>query len=427
MTTHHDRTGEEPRAERLGLVTADEAFATAMEETLDRESRLVETLSTMETLHTRLEETCFDGLVLDHDGERVDAVTLTSAVRQVDAGVPVVVVASANAGRVASDVLAAGATTFVAREATAETGAVAARLETAPEAGRGVGANATDRAATYRSLVDDALVSGDVGLVVSDEEGRVRWVTDAVGTFFDVPASRLVGANRRTVVREQFAPAVTETSAFAGHLLDPGGDGLLVRSAGVEDARWLDCRSTTLLGGPVAGGQLDRFVDVTRFVRRDDGLRELQRLMVTDDSFAERLHEVLNLGSQRLDLPYGFVTAIDDGTQDVLDAVGDHELLQPGQSAPLLQTYCRRTLAADGLITLPDAVEAGWENDPAYETFGLGAYIGAPIRIAGDHYGTLCFASSEPREALADDEELFVEFAASWAGWELERYGTALD
>lgn len=427
MTDHHDTTGEQPRAERLGHVTADEAFATGLERALDREGRLVETHTTPESLHERLDETWYDGLVVDHDGETIDAVSVVTSVRQVDAEVALVVVANANDGRVASDALAAGAATFVARDDTDDPEAVAERIEDVLGPTRGIGSTVADRAATYRTLVDDVLVPGGIGLVVSDAEGTVRWATDAVSSFFDVPADRLVGANRRAVIRERFAPAVTETSALAGTLLDPDGDEALVRTAGVDGGLWLDCQSTSLADGPFAGGRLDRFVDVTRFVRRNDGLRELQRLMVTDDSFAERLHRVLDLGSERLDLPYGFVTAIDDGTQDVLDAVGDHELLQPGNSAPLLETYCRRTLAADGLVTLPDAVAAGWGNDPAYETFELGAYIGAPIRIEGDHYGTLCFASSEPREAFADEEELFVEFAAAWAGWELERFGTSQD
>ena len=197
--------------------------------------------------------------------------------------------------------------------------------------------------------------------------------------------------------------------------------------SGQTSSRWLDCRTGPVESGPFAGGRVDRFVDVTRFVRSEDGLRELQRLMVVPDvPFSERLHEVLQLGVERLDIPYGFVTTIDDGVQSVVDSVGDHDLLQPGESAPLPQTYCRTTLAAEGLVTIPDATDDGWANDPAYDLFELDTYIGAPIVVDGDTYGTLCFASSDPRGTFTDDEELFVEFAAAWTGWELERFDGAV-
>lgn len=421
MSEPNDSSEETPGAQRIAVVTDDEAFAAAMATALDHEGRLVEPLSPTD-LRARFDETCYDGVLVDHDGETVSAEPLVRDVRAVDTDVPVVVFGPPDAGAVASDALAAGATTFVSRTPTADSESLAERVESA--LGRPVSTH--DRAATYRTLVDDALASADVGLVVSDADGTVRWATEAVGAFFGVPTGRLTGLRRRMLIRERFAPAVADSSAFSAHLLDPDGTGSLVRTAGVDRARWLDCRSSSLVDGPFAGGRVDRFVDVSRFVRADDGLRELHQLMVTDGSFAERLHEVLSLGSDRLDLPYGFVTAIDDGQQEVLDAIGDHELLQPGQSAPLLQTYCRRTLAADGLVTIADAVAAGWENDPAFETFDLGSYIGAPIRIDGDHYGTLCFASGTPRAEFGDEETLFVEFAAAWAGWELERYGTSV-
>lgn len=421
MTSYQSQGETSNPPERVLVVSSDGAFGERVVDALDRENRLVDHVTSTDDLSVRLEATRHDAVVVDHDRETVDAVAVVEQVHDIDADLPVVVCGGAADGAVASRALGAGAATFTLRD---DAAAVAESTAAVVTANRDRGA-AVDRAAMYRTIAEDVLGTAEVGFVVSDEEGTVRWVTDSVGELFGVRTGRLVGTSRRQLIRERLSEAVTDGSTLTGHLLAPsGGDGVLVRTDRLDTSRWVDCSSVPLEAGPFAGGRVDRFVDVTRFVREDDGLRELQRLMVSPGvTFAERLHAVLELGSDRLGLPYGFVTAIDDGVQSVLDSVGDHELLQPGKSAPMLQTYCRKTLAADSLVAIPDAPAEGWSNDPAYETFELDSYIGAPVLIDGENYGTLCFASSDGRGEFTGDEELFVEFAAAWTGWELERYG----
>lgn len=414
--------------ERLLHVTTDEAFGESLATDLDQEGRVVETTSMPAVARAYLADTWYDALVVDHDGDEVDAAAFLRDVHDAQPVLPVVVCAGPDDGTVASDVLAIRDATFVARDRDGEeAGTVAERVESALST-TGDTAPGAGETPVPAGIAERVLASSDVGFVVSDVDGSVRWVSDAVETFLGVPAPDLVGTPRRRVVRQELADAVADPVALSSSLLGVAGSTqVLVRTDDNTAARWLDCRSTAIDGPPLDGGRVDRFVDVTRFVREDDALRELQQLMMASDvAFAERLHEVLSLGSVHLSLPYAFVTAIDDGTQCILDAVGDHERLQPGDSAQLLETYCRKTLAADGLVAIPDATAAGWDNDPAYATFGLESYIGAPVDIHGDHYGTLCFAGSEAREAFADEEQLFVEFAAAWTGWELERYGSVV-
>ena len=84
--------------------------------------------------------------------------------------------------------------------------------------------------------------------------------------------------------------------------------------------------------------------------------------------------------------------------------------------------YCRETIRAGDLIGMQDAVEAGWEDDPAYETFELGSYIGGRVLVDGDLYGTLCFAATGPRRAaFSESERTFVELLTQWISYELER------
>jgi PAS domain S-box-containing protein len=137
-----------------------------------------------------------------------------------------------------------------------------------------------------------------------------------------------------------------------------------------------------------------------------------------------RVADVLEVGRDYLDLDYGFLTRIAADTQRVVYAAGTHPLLQPGEECPLDDTYCRETITGDvgDVLAVPSVSPSGPFSDEAVETFGLGAYVGAPVRVDGDVYGTVCFAADEPRAAsFTDRETLFVELLAERLGKRVER------
>ncbi|SEA07943.1 GAF domain-containing protein [Haloplanus vescus] len=140
-----------------------------------------------------------------------------------------------------------------------------------------------------------------------------------------------------------------------------------------------------------------------------------------DLSFEARLERILELGCERLGVDYGFLTRINGDTQRIVASRGTHPLLQPGEECPLSEAYCRKAIQSDGLLGIHDAIAAGWESDPAYNTFGLGCYLGGKI-VADDHlYGTLCFADDDPRGmTFTDSERTFVELLTRWVSYELE-------
>jgi PAS domain S-box-containing protein len=144
--------------------------------------------------------------------------------------------------------------------------------------------------------------------------------------------------------------------------------------------------------------------------------------------FEEKITGLLEAGGDHLDLPYGFLTRIDvdddstTGTQTILEAIGSHELLQPGESGPLSESYCQRTIDHDGTLALTNAVESELVDDIAYDTFGLKTYIGGSVVVDSDVYGTLCFASNESTEgSFGEFERSFVSLLGQWAGYEIER------
>jgi PAS domain S-box-containing protein len=157
--------------------------------------------------------------------------------------------------------------------------------------------------------------------------------------------------------------------------------------------------------------------------RNAQSLRQLYEVTAdTESSFEDKLDRVMALSADHLGVDYSFMTRIEDGTQRVVQSYGDKEALQAGSSAPLSEAYCRRTIEQDSLVAMADSVEAGWEDDPAYERFGLGCYVGGKLEVDGTVVGTLCWADDASRApSFSEAEQTFVELVVQWVTYELER------
>ena len=160
--------------------------------------------------------------------------------------------------------------------------------------------------------------------------------------------------------------------------------------------------------------------------RQEESLRAVQRLYAVssddDRSFEAKINEMLSIGCKYLDVPNGFLTRIEDETQHVEVSHATHPLLQPGETCPLEEAYCKRTFERDQLLTIVDASAEGWAGDPAHETFGLKTYVGGRVEVEGERFGTLCFADTSAREEpFTDTQRTFVELLTRWVSYELER------
>jgi PAS domain S-box-containing protein len=140
------------------------------------------------------------------------------------------------------------------------------------------------------------------------------------------------------------------------------------------------------------------------------------------DDIGSQITQALTLGTEYLSLSVGFFTRITSGTQEIIHATGDHPLIQPGESCPLDEAYCRRTIEIDSQLAIEDVRTSSAVSDTAFQTFGLGAYIGAKVIVDGEVYGTACFADTEPRDdPFGDAERFFVELLARLGGQAIER------
>lgn len=271
------------------------------------------------------------------------------------------------------------------------------------------------------------------GVFVADPDGTILYANEAIETFTGRERNELVGATFATLIDselvrpDEFVRLVDSFDTLSDgtdreqHMVleTSHGDGMMVdirlwqrvRDDGTED----------IVG--VLRDVTERERRLQAAERKREALSQLYETAADAGlTFDEKAQRILSIGCEYLDLPYGFLTTIDGQTQRMVRTVGDHELLQPGESAPLEESYCRDTITSDDLVGMQDARTALGEDHPAYERFGLGCYVGTKILIGNELHGTFCFASSNVRDrSFTPDEREMVKLLGQWTGYELDR------
>ena len=136
----------------------------------------------------------------------------------------------------------------------------------------------------------------------------------------------------------------------------------------------------------------------------------------------EKIDEAITIGSRRLGVPYGVLSYTGGGEYEIIDSTFADGDYVAGTVHDLETTWCRHVAGDQKLLAIPNAEESAYGDDIAREATGLQCYIGAPVIVDGESYGTLCYSGEEPREeAFTEQEERFVELLTDWISYEIER------
>ncbi|MHC3380456.1 PAS domain S-box protein [Haloarcula sp. H-GB5] len=206
--------------------------------------------------------------------------------------------------------------------------------------------------------------------------------------------------------------------------------GLRVRKDG--STFWADVTVTVLRENGDIRGFANVIKDITEQIERERRQATAERYReklyeVTNDTdrrFEQRLVDVLALGVEYLGIDQGHLVAVDPkaGTHEIIATSGDPSLTAPGDITSLSETYCRRTIESDGMLSIYNAEQQGLDDDPAHQRYGIGCYLGAKIELDGELFGTVCFVARDSRSGqFRQDEQAFVELLTRWLKYELSR------
>ncbi|WP_075936209.1 ATP-binding protein [Halosegnis longus] len=161
---------------------------------------------------------------------------------------------------------------------------------------------------------------------------------------------------------------------------------------------------------------------------RERVLREMHTLTTNrDTSFTEKIQALLALGRDELGTEYGSLSHI-DGDEYIFEVVDtDNDDIEAGDVVPVEATNCERVASeTETLVAGNVQRDTPEETEPAgYAEWGVSCYLGAPVIVDGEVYGTFCFYDTEPREQQFSDWEVtIVDLLAHWASYELQREQT---
>ncbi|QEI07709.1 diguanylate cyclase [Pigmentiphaga aceris] len=153
-------------------------------------------------------------------------------------------------------------------------------------------------------------------------------------------------------------------------------------------------------------------------------LHELHRIsLVRHPDYASLYRDHLDTGKRLLGMPTGVIARIEGVTYRILAVSSPLENLQPDQIYPLANVFCeqvireRRTVAHHNIGGDPTT-----NQYQVYKDTGLERYLGAPLWVNDQIYGTLSFSDTVPQaEPFSADDLEFLELQALALGRAIER------
>lgn len=150
-------------------------------------------------------------------------------------------------------------------------------------------------------------------------------------------------------------------------------------------------------------------------------LNEIASLSAVDTD--EQLRRALGLGARYLGLNSGIISQIKGDEFKVhVQYSTQGQAAAPALSA-LGKTYCSLTLERRDVLAEDNIPASEHRQHPAYLLNQIESYIGVPLWINGEVFGTLCFSSRKTRHHAYDSlDQDFVRLLARWISSVVERW-----
>ncbi len=142
-----------------------------------------------------------------------------------------------------------------------------------------------------------------------------------------------------------------------------------------------------------------------------------------EKGFEFQVEQLLKLGCERFNLEIGILSSIVEDDFTLIQQISPPEVgLKVGMVFDVNRTYCALTLDTHNAIAEAHFQHSKYKCHPAYNDFGLEAYIGAPVTVDGALFGTFSFSSRTPLDEPFTQVDLdAIQLMASWIGTELSR------
>ena len=221
------------------------------------------------------------------------------------------------------------------------------------------------------------------------------------------------------------SPWITEQSALKGY-------GLTLKDFAVHDPIadylfLLQGKNTALSDAQKLTSKLTQ--QRTLLKESEAAIRALYQITSSSHlDFNQCLHKLLLMGTQQFGLEMGILSHVVGDRYEVVAACRAEQALLKGVGISVSQTYCHETLQTKDLVSFESTENSDWRDHPCYHAFKIEAYLGVPILVAEQVYGTLNFSSFKPcAEPFSSLDKELLKLMAQWIGSEIERQQAAAE
>lgn len=394
----------------------------------DLSDATVQTVSTESAALDAVGATAFDCVVVDQHLDTGDGLGVLAGIRRERPSLPVVLCTDQPDGELASEATRYDVTAYHVRGSDEPVEQRVAGLLTddasATQEDPEFGIVSDGASATHGTPFVQIAETVNDAIVTIDSDSYVQFANTGLADLTGYDREQLVGESFTTVLPERFREA---HEAGVQRYLDTG-------------ERSVDWDYIELAVQHREGHEIPVAVSFAEFERdgetyftgliRDISERRsmansLESLheVITDSSLSSmaKIERVIDDHRERLGVSLAFLGRFDDdGVERFPVAVGDHELAADGTEIPLEETYCQYTVERGEPLIATDVADDETIPDDIQERHGLACYLGHPVTVDGESYGTLCFADDDPTDQTFDDADVaFLELLAEWVGNEL--------
>ncbi|EAY25326.1 PAS domain S-box protein [Microscilla marina ATCC 23134] len=268
-------------------------------------------------------------------------------------------------------------------------------------------------------------------VMIANERGVLQWVNQGFiqmsGYSFDEAVGKTPG---------ELMHGEDTDEATVAYLMERIGEGKEASTDIVAYKKNGEKYWVNLSAAPVYDdyGQLVNFVsievDITeRKALEEEILRAKERTetmyAITSDisgNLEAQLSQVLEFATRLLGLEVGIISKITENEYQVYSVYPSDDTIAVGQLFPLDKVYCEITLREDKIIAFHSVLDTPYSSHPCYAQFQTLAYIGVPVRLDGEIFGTLSFSSTQSlSKAFSQGDKDFILLLAEWIGGALSR------
>ncbi|WP_017297122.1 response regulator [Nodosilinea nodulosa] len=275
-----------------------------------------------------------------------------------------------------------------------------------------------------------------VGVILENLAGQVVMVNQPCCDLFrwTTPPDALVGANCQAFAQDS-AGLWVDPAAFNHRIeaLRKAQRPVVAEEIALADGRTLERDYVPLGGDRGIEGHLWQYRDITARKQAEQillsnsqalnhfsqSLKQLHRLSLTQfDSFDALLNDYLDTGCQVLGFTGGLVGKTEESDFVIQAVVARSPELALNLRCPLDDTFCslairqQRTVNFTHIGSYPEL-----RRHPLYLALRLESYLGTPIVVDGEVYGSLCFFDRRPRpQGFKQHEKEIIELMAQSIG-----------